>query len=217
MLEHKPIGDVIEEDWNERFVSGGWSKVGGNLQSLIFCVRALQAIHESPYGDFLNKLQSGFYTLHDYGCAEGDGTAFLQARFPLARVTGFDTSEGGLARARTRWPTVCFKRGDVRDPQEDANVIWTSHTVEHMTDPAHVVWNLMGKCKWLVVLVPPIPKGDQSAAHTNAVPINVWVNQLPTPPLHTCHFTTERIDPEKAGHLFIEDSFLFIFQGRRSW
>jgi SAM-dependent methyltransferase len=217
MIKNKPIEDVTKEDLDTRFRKGHWSSAGGNLQSLMFYVRALEALRESPYADIMDKLTKGSYALHDYGCAEGDGTAFLQARFPVARIHGFDLSAVAVERAQRRWPTVAFQHGDICKPEHEANVFWTSHTLEHLPDPAGVVKHLLDKCKWLIAIVPPIGSNDQSAAHTHAVPINVWLNQLPTHPLHMSYFITERVDVDKPGHIMLEESFFMIFQGRRIW
>jgi trans-aconitate methyltransferase len=205
---------IIEDKY---FSEGGWTTAGGNLQSLIFYQKALQILAESPYADILDKLTKGSYSLHDYGCAEGDGTALLQATFPVATITGFDLAPSAIARAKARWPTVSFQQGDVLAPVGEANVIWTSHTLEHLPDPAAAVQGLLSQCKWLVVMVPPIGEHDESPAHHDAVAINTWLNQIGMFPLHMSFFITERVDTEKPGHILLEESFFLLFQGRRIW
>lgn len=49
----------------------------------------------------------------DLGCGPGNSTELLFRRFPDAEITGFDTSEAMLARARERLPACRFERGDI--------------------------------------------------------------------------------------------------------
>lgn len=216
-MEHRPIGDVTAADWDMRFGQQSWAEAGGNMQSLLFYRKALETLRSSPYKHLLDLLDNGAFSLHDYGCAEGDGTAFLKASFPLARIKGFDFSPVGVERACRRWPTVPFALGDIRQPAENASIIWTSHTLEHMTNPVQVVQTLLKRCSWLVVIVPPVPEHDTSESHTGAVPINTWINQLPHPPLLTRYFVTVRVDPSRENALMWEESYLFLFHGQHTW
>lgn len=216
MISYKPIQDVTEEDLDGRFASGHWTKVGGNLQSMTFYQAALHNLEKSSHATLFDMLRKGVYSLHDYGCAEGDGTALLQATFPLAQIVGFDLSHEAVARASARWPTVAFAHGDINNPQHTANVIWTSHTIEHLPDPAATVRGLLQRCRWLVVLVPPIPEDDVSEAHSGAVGVNTWINSLGFFPLYHSYLLTERRDTENKS-LLLEESLLLFYQGFRAW
>ncbi|QAT87195.1 trans-aconitate methyltransferase [Corallococcus coralloides] len=49
----------------------------------------------------------------DIGCGPGNSTELLRARFPMAAVTGMDSSPDMLAAARKRLPDVRFDLGDI--------------------------------------------------------------------------------------------------------
>jgi trans-aconitate 2-methyltransferase len=50
----------------------------------------------------------------DIGCGPGNSTELIAARFPGARITGFDTSADMVAAARSRLPGLRFDVADVR-------------------------------------------------------------------------------------------------------
>ena len=203
-------GYYIKDDY---FAGGGWNKAGGNLQSLLFYHKALQELRQSTYAGVFEFAYKGGYSIHDYGCAEGDGTALLQANFPMAPVKGFDLQPAAVMNAQRRWPTIQFEVGDIMKPKEVSPIIWTSHTVEHLPDPAAAVRGLLQRCRWLIVLVPPIGDHDESDAHAGAVGVNTWTNQVGVSPLFTRYFITERRDVDKPRAMLLEETLLFMYQG----
>jgi trans-aconitate 2-methyltransferase len=50
---------------------------------------------------------------YDLGCGPGNSTELIAARFPGARVVGFDNSESMLAAARERLPQLHFDLADI--------------------------------------------------------------------------------------------------------
>ncbi|MCZ2102989.1 MAG: trans-aconitate 2-methyltransferase [Comamonadaceae bacterium] len=59
----------------------------------------------------------------DLGCGTGNSTALLAQRYPGARVTGIDSSQAMLARAREQLPSVDFALADMAtwEPSADAH------------------------------------------------------------------------------------------------
>lgn len=72
--------------WNCRFQSGDWEQYDGDKQSVFFYTLACTAMSEPLRTD----LERNAFHFVDYGCALGDGTAFLAHRFPSCSVTGID-------------------------------------------------------------------------------------------------------------------------------
>ena len=136
----KLVWEETASDWDTRF-DGGWQKAGGNFQSLQF---ALGTLASPDVMDALAKLTPRCgaslsdllgIKIIDYGCALGDGTALLKVVFPYADVIGVDISAKAVEVAKSRWPIIDFKVGSILEPEE-ADLIWTSHTVEHFEDSA---------------------------------------------------------------------------------
>ena len=77
----------------------------------------------------------------DLGCGPGATTARLVARWPTARVTGFDASEAFLAAARTGVPTADFVAADVTAPLPGApyDLVYARFLLAHLPDVAAAV------------------------------------------------------------------------------
>ncbi|HWA71578.1 MAG TPA: trans-aconitate 2-methyltransferase [Polyangiaceae bacterium] len=77
----------------------------------------------------------------DLGCGPGNSTALLRARWPQARLTGVDSSEDMLARARRDLPDVEWVRADVRDYRADepVDVLFANAVFQWVPDHEHVL------------------------------------------------------------------------------
>ncbi|WP_243079081.1 trans-aconitate 2-methyltransferase [Pantoea sp. MQR6] len=84
----------------------------------------------------------------DLGCGPGNSTELLVDSWPLALVTGIDTSEAMLAQARIRLPQCEFFNADIETWQPDVpqNVIYANASLqwlsEHSTLLPHLVKQL---------------------------------------------------------------------------
>ena len=213
----KLVHEETSSDWSAAFVTA-WASHGGHLQSLGFAVGAIRELSRLPEFTPLLTLHRpsdtsvayDHFSVHDYGCACGDGTAALAAAFAGASVVGFDTSMVAVRKARDRWPGVEFKVGDVKAPRENATVIFTSHTIEHTSDAAACVNGLLERCQVLVVLVPWISEMHHGG-HEGAEATAEWLKRCPEP-LHRAAFNTMRRNPD-AGVWLAEGSLMFVWQG----
>jgi trans-aconitate 2-methyltransferase len=69
-----------------------------------------------PVRDLVGAIGVGDVSLSlDIGCGPGNSTEVLAARFPGARIQGFDNSPEMIVAARERLPDVEFKLADVED------------------------------------------------------------------------------------------------------
>jgi len=218
----KLIYEETAEDWNERFGGSGWRKIGGNIQSMIFMLSIVRRLtYHSPLGNFLtnlatlrkegDKIHAFGATIYDLGCAEGDGTAVLSGYLPLSTVKGVDWSESAIERARERWPTCSFQVADVETFDQPATIIFISHVMEHLPDPASVLRNLLQYCNFLVVAVPTIEAGQLTGGHEGATPVREWLESVPA--IWQDTFSTVRINPEVAGECVLENSYLYLYEG----
>ena len=181
------------------------------MQSLGFVFGAVCTLRDAG---FLPNIYDAGRSLHDYGCAEGDGTAALASLLPHLMIKGFDISPIAVARAQQRWPTLPFEVGDIRSPKTAANVIWTSHTLEHLVNPEQVVGVLRQYCKWLIVLVPPTPGNEVTGPHIGAVPFEEWIDKVAVRPNNCYSFATTRQRRIHSGlEMCEESSRLLIWEG----
>jgi trans-aconitate 2-methyltransferase len=72
----------------------------------------------------------------DIGCGPGNSTSLLAARFPGARVSGLDSSEAMLRKARERLPAVSFQRIDLQEwrPDERWDLIFGNAVLQWLPD-----------------------------------------------------------------------------------
>ena len=200
-----PIYDQDSTHYDKDYRSQRWNEAGGAIQSLVFYDAISTHMH-----DLLAEAGS----IHDYGCGQGDGAALLQARFPQARVKGFDFSCGGVEIARARWPTLEFDVCDIRTPSEEADVIVTSHTLEHVPHADEVVSRLRELCAWLVVVVPDTPGGEADQTHFMCEATREWIGRIRPRPINLHTYATDRrwspFEPPMR-----ESNILCLFQGER--
>lgn len=169
------------------FDAAHFEAAGGNFQSLTFYRDALKHLDSLDFfdemarwkplwsGDNVIAVKGGQPLIHDYGCAEGDGTALIQIHYPMGKVVGFDLSDDAIKAARRRWPLLEFRRGDICAPKDEAFMIFSSHTIEHTDDPVEVAANLLRFCVVLVLVFPTITE-TQDGGHEGAVLTREWTD-----------------------------------------
>ena len=228
----KPLWTQTPSDMDHRFSSGGFSKAGGNHQTLTFAVAAFSrvltdsifaedlrdmagySVKELEDGDNLIEGECGL--IYDYGCALGDGTAYIQSCFPLSEVIGIDISPRAVEMAQQRWPYCKFYPGDIQKPQgRTASLIYTSHTLEHLKNPGKTVEGLLDRCSILIAVVPPIKeiRTKSDTGHVGALPIKRWLDELPDP-VYRDQYNTLRPDGEHGGTI-AEGNVLLVWRGRQ--
>jgi trans-aconitate 2-methyltransferase len=75
-------------------------------------------------------------TIYDLGCGTGEVTRLLAARWPAARVTGVDSSEEMLEKARVPGDRVAFERGDLASwtPPARADLLFSNAAYHWIPD-----------------------------------------------------------------------------------
>ena len=137
--------------WDHRFDSD-WEAKEGRHQSRFF---ARLAIKHAP--SWFNRLICrNSYSICDWGCAEGDGTDQL-AQAWQGQVTGIDFSENAISKAQYYYPNCRFKAENWTEIEssEKFDVIFSSNTLEHFSEPWQVARKLVARAdKFIVLLVP---------------------------------------------------------------
>jgi len=208
--------NVFDEDFNDPAKLAQRIRVGGPLQSIQFAIAALRRLEAGG----LKWYKFSPYTIHDYGCADGFGTVVLASEFPFGKVTGIDISTMYIERARELFPHLEWKVGDITDPQEEADIIWTSHTIEHLEDPIGAIDKLLKKTKkLLIIIVPPVGYGDTT--HEGTLPSDVFLTKLSErfgnlllydDDYMTFRFNVDAVLPEHR--LLRERNFMIVLRGQ---
>lgn len=153
---------------SDHFRSGQYQFDGGGLQALCFANIAVILLNQSEVGRSLIKALSAEkgFMLTEYGCAEGDSTAYMYMLFPNLNITGIDLSPEAIRNANTRWPTIHFEEGSWDDPWRKSHFIFMSHCLQQMDNPAETIKGLLPHCAYLIATT--VPWDDDS-----------WLEDLP--------------------------------------
>lgn len=155
--------------WDHRFATD-WNQHGGPAQSRGFAELARELLPRW----LLDATHREALTWVDWGCAEGDGTAPWTAWLAPGSMCGVDVSETAIATASTRYPTVPFATADWL--ADDAplggaangatfDVVFSSNTLEHFSQPSKVMNVLAARARRAVVLLLPYRELERHPEH----------------------------------------------------
>jgi trans-aconitate 2-methyltransferase len=105
--------------------------------------------------------------VHDLGCGPGNTAELLQWRFPEADVSGFDTSEAMLMRARLRAPKARFVRQDIAEwaPDEAPDLIFANSSLHFLPDHDRLFPRLLEALAPGGVLAAQMPSTARESSH----------------------------------------------------
>ena len=154
-----------EKYWNQRFAIGDWESNFGREQSRFFARIAIENLPEW----FRHYVNTSQVRICDWGCAEGDGTDILASYFGTKQVQGVDFSEAGIQKAQKYYPELTFKSEDwlkMKVPNHPRyDVVFSSNTLEHFSQPQEVFRTLAAYAKKMVVLLVPFREFERIAEH----------------------------------------------------
>ncbi len=126
----------------------------------------------APAHDLFELISPEPHSVVDLGCGTGEHTAALAARFPGAEVTGLDSSEEMLARARNlltgvgeglkpsptgRQPNLTFRQGRIEDLAGGYDLIFSNAALQWLPDHRDLLarlWRHLNPGGQLAVQVP---------------------------------------------------------------
>ncbi len=106
-------------------------------------------------------------TAVDLGCGAGNVTAFLAKRWPGARVTGVDSSEAMLVKARAAHPTIEFVAGDLAAfrPGAPVDILYSNAALHWLADHARLFPALMDALAPGGALAVQMPRPTEQPSH----------------------------------------------------
>ncbi len=99
-----------------------------------------------PARDLADRIDiDGPLRVIDLGCGPGNSTQVLRERFPDARVTGLDSSEKMIAKAREAYPDGEWVLGDIGhwSAEEPYDLVFSNAALQWIPDHASLVQNLI--------------------------------------------------------------------------
>lgn len=147
--------------WEERFSSRDWNKYDGGGQSAYFSQLAVNAFPEWLRRD----LSRHSYSVTDWGCAQGDGTALLARVFPACGLTGVDFSAAAVEQAAAAYPYCSFEQGDIHHIHRESDVVFCSNTLEHLRDPRTVLEGLVASARRHAIILVPLHEENPHPEH----------------------------------------------------
>ncbi len=105
--------------------------------------------------------------IYDLGCGPGNITRLLQERWPMAAVTGVDSSADMLAKARKEAAQVVFEQADIArwSPPAPADLLFTNATLHWLDDHPALLPRLAAQLAPGGVLAIQMPDNRQSPSH----------------------------------------------------
>jgi trans-aconitate 2-methyltransferase len=119
-------------------------------------------------GDLLARVPlASAGAIHDLGCGPGNTAELLARRFPGAAITGFDTSEAMLVRARLRFPDARFVRQDIADwaSDEPPDLIFANSALHFLPDHHKLFPRLVAGLAPGGVLAAQMPSTARESSH----------------------------------------------------
>lgn len=150
--------------WDVRF-STDWELLHGPAQSRQFAWIAVKQLPEW----LLYCIRRDSLTVVDWGCAQGDGTDVWASYVPAKNLYGVDFSSAAIEQASDRYPLINFQCSDWLSESEksvaDYDIVFSSNTLEHFSNPYEVLQRLTKRAKKAVVLLLPYKEINRIAEH----------------------------------------------------
>lgn len=159
--------------WDERFGSGDWEDKKGREQSTFFYKLALD-----NFPKWLeNEIDKDVLSICDLGCAEGEGVFELGKKFRGSKISGIDISEEGIKKAKSYYPDYEFIAEDIGKLDRKFDVVFTSNTLEHFSDPNSFIKTILTKTERYFIMLLPFREFNRIDEHFytfdyNSFPIN---------------------------------------------
>jgi trans-aconitate 2-methyltransferase len=123
-----------------------------------------------PFHDLLARVPPiDARTIADLGCGDGELTLTLLDRWPGATITGVDSSEEMLAKARARKapPSVRFRHGDLRTfhPESPLDLVVSNAALQWIPDHAGLLGSLAALLAPGGVLAVQVPNNHGETAY----------------------------------------------------
>lgn len=130
--------------------------------------RQFEAERTRPAQELLSRIPTiNALCATDLGCGPGNSTELLSRAWPDAQITGLDSSQAMLDRARQRLPGCHFVREDIQRWQASRpqNVIFANASLQWLTDHETLLPHLIAQLAPAGVLAVQMPDNLEQPSH----------------------------------------------------
>lgn len=163
--------------------------------------------------------------IYDLGCGPGNVTALLSKRWGEAIITGLDSSETMLKRARKEHPSIEWKLGSVGDfsPASKGNLIF-SNAALHWLDNHEILFpKLLNELKPGGVLAVQMPNNFNAPSHQTLYELaqtDSWIGKLShlvrPAPVHNINWYFDLLSPLVDRLNLWETKYFQVLQGKNA-
>jgi trans-aconitate 2-methyltransferase len=124
-------------------------------------------------------------TAADIGCGPGNSTELLRDKYPLAQITGMDSSADMIDAARKRLPDIQFELADISTWKEDGpyDIILANAALQWVPDHANLFPALINKLSKGGSLAVQMPDNFEEPSHRlmrEVAASDLWKDKLAT-------------------------------------
>lgn len=160
----------------------------------------------------LEDIKDNALSICDAGCADGTGTKILSEQFDTSRVLGVDFSEKAVAVARKKYENCEFDVKNIKKMDQTFDVIFSSNVLEHFSDSATVMKNLIHCAKAYCILLLPFREYYTCAEHASYFDFQSFPLDIDEQ-YELCYFKPINIQGEDEQYWFGEQ-ILIIYANR---
>jgi len=162
---------VNNKEYGEnRFTSGLREENEGKDQTLFFYQSAVEELPQRYY----KQLKENPWTLIDYGCGEGSGTAYIASQFPDLYVVGIDFLSEAISGASEKHPECRFMEKDTAADLEKAQVVFSLYTQEHFENPLDTLEHLVTSSERFAFFLFPYSDDQNKEVHSSGFDIGFF-------------------------------------------
>ncbi|MDF2366603.1 methyltransferase domain-containing protein [Sneathiella sp.] len=161
--------------------------------------------------------------IYDLGCGTGNVTALLSQHWNEAIITGIDSSEEMLAKARRDHPSIEWKLADISrfSPTSKGNLIFSNAALHWLDDHENLFPNLLKQLRPGGVLAVQMPNNFSAPSHQNLYDLAQspeWVDRLGAlvrpAPVHNINWYFDLLSPLSEKVNIWETTYFQVLKGK---
>jgi hypothetical protein len=166
--------DTNSEEWWNRYFRSSWDEYDGSRQTRHFMRQLLLHLpgREAAF------LREASVAVLDWGCAFGEGVDVLGRALRGAAVDGADFSGEAVEVAARRFPTHAFHHVAGDELPGDYDVIVTSNTLEHLTEPLAAVQRHLRSTRLVYAALTPFDEEPLRPEHFARLSLDTYPEEL---------------------------------------
>ncbi len=112
-----------------------------------------------------NEINKSKFSCCDFGCGLGNFTDKLYEIFPSWQIYGVDYSQNAISYAKKHFPNVSFINTELNKLKENFDIIISSNTLEHFSNPDEIIVKLLKHTKKFFILLIPFEERELYKEH----------------------------------------------------